>query len=232
MEIKNLVEYQKVDSKLFQLEKQLTQSANKQKCAQLSAIAKESQQKSEKLESQASQIAKEIQNLFAVADQNKLKIKEILGKDLEKLSAEELDSALSLKEKLMQNLVVLDKKATKLAEMANAVLAEFNKTKVAYKNAGEKFKQFKEAYDKEVEDVSPKINELKKELAIIEKNIDKNLLEEYAKRRRDRIFPVLVPLNNRCCGGCHMEVPASSVSKLEREGILVCENCRRIIFKI
>lgn len=230
MDIKKIVEYQRVDSKLFQIERQLSQSVNKQKCAQLSSIARDSQVKSAKLEEQAAQIAKEIQDLFRIADQNKLKIKEILAQDVEKMSAEQIDASLALREKLMQNLAILDKKATKLAELANAVLSDFNKTKVNYKNAGEKYKECKEAYDKEVAAVSPKIQELQSELSKLSKEVDPKLLEEYNKRRHDRIFPVFVSLNDKCCGGCHMEVPASSISKLQKEGMLVCENCRRIIY--
>ena len=231
MDIKKLVEYQKIDSKLFQLEKQINTSPNKQKCIQLSNIAKESQSKSSKLEEQASQIAKEIQDLFKIADQNKFKIKEIMSQNLEKLTSEQIENYIVLKDKLVQNLSIIDKKATKLAEIANSILSEFNKTKLAYKNAGEKYKICKEAYDKEVAEISPKISEYKKELERLSKQVDAKLFDEYKKRRNDKIFPVLVPLNNKSCGGCHMEVPASSISKLEREGILICENCRRIIFK-
>lgn len=231
MEIKNIIEYQKIDTKLFQLERELNQSVNKKKCVELSNIAKDSQIKSAKLEQEASQIAQDIQNLFAIADQNKLKIRQILDQKLEGMTAEQIENSIALKDKLVQNLNIIDKKATKLAESANTVLAEFNKTKTVYKSAGEKYKEYKDAYDKEVLEKSPKIEELKKELKNLEKTIDSKLLEEYNKRRNDKIFPVLVPLNNKSCGGCHMEIPASSLSKLDSDGILTCENCRRIIYK-
>ena len=231
MEIKAILEYQKIDEKVFQLERQLNQSPNKKKCIELSQVAKDSQAKSAKLEEQAAQIAKDIQNLFGIADQNKAKIKQILNQDVEKMTAEQIQNSIEMKDKLVQNLSILDKKATKLAEMANAVLAEFNKTKTLYKNAGEKYKECKDAYDNEVKEINPQIEELKKQLAKLEKDIDKKLLEDYNKRRADKIFPVFVPLHNKSCGGCHMEVPASSISKLESEGVLVCENCRRIIYK-
>ena len=231
MEIKNVLEYQKIDAKLFQIERELNQSVNKKKCSELSAVAKESQIKSAKLEQEASQIAKDIENLFAVADQNKLKIRQILDQNLEKMTPQQIENSLALKDKLVQNLAIIDKKATKLAESANAVLAEFNKTKTIYKSAGEKYKEFKDAYDKQVSEAAPKIEALKSELKKIEKQIDTKLLEDYNKRRADKIFPVFVPLNNKSCGGCHMEVPASSISKLERDGVLTCENCRRIIYK-
>jgi len=231
MEINSILDYQKIDGKIYQLERQLNQSVNKQKCIELSQVAKDSQLKSSKLEQQATQIANDIQNLFSVADQNKAKIKQILSQDVEKMTEEQIKNSIELKDKLVQNLNILDKKATKLAEMANAVLAEFNKTKTLYKNAGEKYKEFKESYDKEAQEINPKIDELKAELVKLEKDIDKKLLEDYKKRRSDRIFPVFVPLSNKSCGGCHMEVPMSSISKLEKEGVLVCENCRRIIYK-
>ena len=231
MDIKKLVEYQKVDSKLFRLERTLAQSENKKKCIELSNIAKDSQNKSAKLEDQASQVAREIQDLFKVADQNKLRIKQIVSQDVNSLTQEQIESSLMIREKLVQNLQILDKKATKLAELANQILAEFNKTKVAYKNAGEKYKICKDAYDKEVAEINPEIEKVKKELSELEKSIDKADIEEYKKKRNDRIFPVLVPLNNKSCGGCHMEIPMSSLSKLDQNGFLVCENCRRIIYK-
>jgi len=231
MDIKNLVEYQKVDTKLFKLERALAQSENKRKCNELTNIARESQARSSKLEDQASQIAKDIQDLFKIADQNKAKIKEIVSQDVTKMTAEQIDASLAMREKLVGNLQLLDKKATQLAEMANQILAEFNKTKIAYKDAGEKYKICKEAYDKELAEINPQIEKVKEELLALEKTIDKNLMEEYKKRRVDRIFPVLVQLNNKSCGGCHMEIPMSSLAKLDANGTLVCENCRRIIYK-
>ena len=230
MDIKKILEYQKLDGKLFQIEKKLNQSENKKKCVELSNVAREAQAKSSKLEQDAASVAKDIEGLFAIADQNKLKIKQILNQNVEKMTEEQIESSLALRDKLLQNLSIIDKKATKLAETANGILSEFNKTKVNYKEAGEKYKTYKDSYDKEVAEASPVIESLKKELNDLEKGIDSKLLEEYKKRRNDRIFPVLVPLNNKCCGGCHMEVPASSLSKLEAEGILTCENCRRIIY--
>ena len=40
MEIKAILEYQKIDEKVFQLERQLNQSPNKKKCIELSQVAK------------------------------------------------------------------------------------------------------------------------------------------------------------------------------------------------
>lgn len=231
MDIKNLVEYQHLDAKLYELEKSLTKSPNRERCVQLSNLAKESQTKSSKLEEQASQVSAEIREMYKQAENDKKKAKSMLDVDVDKLEGAELDKYLSLKESLNQNLSILDKKATKLAENVNTILAEFNKTIKNYNIAKEKYVQAKSAYDKEVAEVNPKIKEIEKELSALAKNIDSTSIEEYKKRRGDKIFPVLVPLNNHSCGGCHMEIPASYISKLEEKGYLICENCRRIIYK-
>lgn len=232
MEIKKLVEYQKVDAKLFELQKNLNKSPNKEKCAQLSSAAKDSQQKSIKLEEQASTVSAELSQLVKQADQIKKRIKSFISKDVEKMSGEDLDVNITQKDALSQELSAIDKKATKLAETVNSILTEFNKTIQIYNMAKSKYVQAKAAYDKEIAEISPKMQALETELKAIEKNIDPSSIEEYKKRRSDKTFPVLVPLSGRACGGCHMEMPISSIAKLEEKGYLVCENCRRIIYNL
>ena len=85
-------------------------------------------------------------------------------------------------------------------------------------------------YDNEVKELEPKQEELRKELEKLSKDIDKEKLEAYLKRRHDKIFPVLVSLNGNACGGCHMELSMAAISKLKETGIHICENCKRIIY--
>ena len=66
----------------------------------------------------------------------------------------------------------------------------------------------------------------------IAKTIDPKLMEQYTKRRKDNIFPVMVPVRDSSCGGCHMELPVSMMNKLKEDGILSCEHCRRIIYNV
>ena len=64
------------------------------------------------------------------------------------------------------------------------------------------------------------------------KAVDPKIMEKYLSLRKDKIFPVFVPLiNNNACGHCRMEISASAVAKLNGEGVLPCEHCRCIIFK-
>ncbi len=227
-----MVEYQKIDTKLFQLEKALAGSQNKKQCEILLNKSKESQNKSASLEKQAETIAREIDQLKKIADLNRAKIYELSKNSAEKMSAEQIEKAMELKEKLSQNLALLDKKVTRLAENVSFILTEFNKAGQFFNACKQKYQQHKKDFDQEVENAQPQINAIKKELSNLEKNVDKELIELYKKKRNDKIFPILVALNNKSCGGCHMEIPASQISKIEEKGTLICENCRRIIYKI
>lgn len=231
MDITKILEYQKLDSELFKLEKALRDNSNKKTASEMSNNAKVAQQHSVGLEKKAGELLAEVDTIRKQFQIQTGKMAQVMAKNVEAMSKEEVELMLSLKDKLSQNLNILDKNLTKLAENVNAVLADFNKTIKTYNIAKEKFTQSKAAYDKDVEAVEPKKIELEKGLFKLEKGIDADLMEKYKKRRSDNLFPVLVPLKGgRSCGGCHMELPAAEVAKLRTNGILSCEHCRRIIY--
>lgn len=230
MDLKNILAYQAEDKKLFDLESQLANDSNKQKCVQLNQTAKASQLKSSQLEEQASLVLKEMNELSKTLDASQKKGEQLLSLNIEKLTKDELDENLAMKDKVAQNLTVLDKRLTKLAENINTILAEFNHTIKSYNVAKEEYQKFKAAYDKKAAELEPKIAELKTHLEGIQKTVEPKLMQTYLAKRNDRIFPVLVKLEGNTCGRCRMELSASAINKLKEDGILVCEHCRRIIY--
>ena len=157
---------------------------------------------------------------------------EYTQKDVEKMNGEEIDHDLTFKDKLSSNLNILDRKITKIAESINTILAEYNKTVKSYNEAKEKYKVCKDAYDKEIAEQEPKMKEIQKKLSALAKDVDSALMEKYNAMRKDKKYPVFVPLlNNNACGHCRMELSASAVAKLNNEGSLTCEHCRCVIYK-
>jgi len=232
MDLTKILEYQKIDGELFALENKLNNSENKRKCIQLTNEAKRSQQQSTLLEERAGEALKELEEAKKVLSQNTKLADALVKKDIEKLSKEEIDNDLSYKDKVSSNLNVLEKRITKIAESINAILAEYNLAVKNYNLAKSKYMVSKEAYDKEAAELQPKIKELEKQLEIARRTISPEILEKYDSVRKDRIFPVFVPLlSGNSCGHCRMEVSASDVAKLERDGVLTCEHCRCVIYK-
>lgn len=234
MDLKNILEYQKIDSELHALELRLARSENKKLCIVLSQSAKDAQLKSTQLETKAGDEMKRLEEAKKKFTQY-LKLTDHLAKqDIEKMTKDEMEQNLTYKKNLSDNLGLLDKEISMIATNINAILGEYNKTRTSYQEAKEKYCASKAAYDKEVLEIEPKKKEIEKKLASFEKNVDPALMQKYKALRGDKIFPVFVPiLNANSCGHCRMQLSASAISKLNREGVLVCENehCRRIIYK-
>ena len=232
MDFNKILEYQKVDGELYALENKLARSENKKKCIALSNLAKEAQAKSSSLEEKANDVLKEFDEARKVLAQNTKLADALAKKDVEKMNKEELEHDLEFKDKISGNLNFLDRKITKIAETINTILAEYNKTVKSYNEAKEKYRVSKIAYDKEVAEIEPQMKEIEKKLAELAKSVEPSLMQKYSSMRKDKRYPVFVPLlNNNSCGHCRMELSASAVAKLNSEGSLSCEHCRCVIIK-
>ena len=194
MEITKILEYQTLDSELFKIEKQLRENKNKQQANQMHENMKNAQLKSIKLEDKAGSLLAEIDKVKKQFKIQEDKMNEFMSKDLTKLSKEELDKLSILKDKLSQNLNILDKNLTSLAESVNAVLSDFNKTIKVFNSSKEQFAKCKAEYDNDVKKVEGVKNEISNKLKALAKNIDNKIMEAYLKRRKENIFPVVVPL--------------------------------------
>lgn len=233
MKIESLLEYQNVDTQLWNLEQKQFCSPHKKKAAELSDIAKKSQAKSAQLEAEAEKLNKDLTEIKQKYEINKKKLDEILASDVEEASQEELNKLLALKNKLAQNLNILEKMLQKCAENINRILSDFNKTKRTFDQARAQFALCKEKLDEEAKALEPEKQKLRKQLENLEKGVDGVLMAEYKKKRQDKIFPVFVPLEGGIrCGRCRMELPKAAISKIKEKGVVTCENehCKRFIY--
>lgn len=230
MDLKNILDYQALDSELFKIERELRENQNKKTASTMHESMKEAQGRSIKLEEKAGSLLAEIEKVKKQFKLQQDKMDEFMSKDLEKLSKEELEKLSSLKDKLAQNLVILERNLTSLAENVNAVLSDFNKTIKTFNSCKEQYAKSKSAYEQDLKAVESQKSEITKKLETLSKGIEPRILEAYQKRRKENIFPVVVPLNNNSCGGCHIELPYANISKLQDEGILTCEHCHRLIY--
>ena len=96
MDLTNLLKYQELDEKLYNVEQRLTKSPARKRAGELSKIAKNAQVKSNELEAEASKVIKEIEDVKVKFEENKKSLQSLLNKDLDKLSMEDLDKITSL----------------------------------------------------------------------------------------------------------------------------------------
>lgn len=232
MKVEKILEYQNLDRQIFNMEKQLKENENKKKANELYENMKNAQARSYKLEERAEQLLGELEKVKKHYQIQENKMKEFLAKSPESLSKDEVNKISQLKDKLSQNIQILEKNLASLAENMNAVLAEFNKAVKLINTSKEEYAKQKQAYDEAVKDNEKEKSAIEKNLQAIAVGIDSKLMEVYLKRRKENLFPVFVALKGNSCGGCHMELPFANLTKLNEEGILPCEHCRRIIYKL
>ena len=74
------------------------------------------------------------------------------------------------------------------------------------------------------------MDEIAKKLAALSKDIPKDLMERYQQKRKEKIFPIIAPLNgDRCI--CGMDFPLAQQGKLAGGNVVECEHCRRFVYK-
>jgi len=231
MKIEKVLEYQNLDREMFNIEKQLKDNENKKKANKLYEDMKNAQARSYKLEEKAEQILTELDKVKKQYQIQEDKMKEFMSKKPENLSKEDVAKLSQLKDRLNQNIQILEKNLASLAESMNAVLSEFNKAIKTINSSKEEYAQHKNAYDEDVKEIDKEKAKIAEKLKALSVDIDAKIMEAYTKRRRENVFPVVVPLKGNSCGGCHVELPFANITKLNEEGILSCEHCRRIIYK-
>lgn len=231
MNIDKMLEYQKLDSEKYKIEKQLKENNNQKMSEQMQEKKQSAINHSVMLEEKAESLFADIEKVKKQFKTQEDKMNEFLAKDLSKMSKEEVEKLTNLTNKLAQNLQILGKNLSTLATNVNAVLLDFNNTRNVFKQAKEGEDKYQLAYEQDLKDVSGKKNEIEKKLEVVAKECDPKLLEAYLKKRKENVFPVLVPLQGNSCGGCHVEMPYISISKIDDAGVLVCEHCRRINYK-
>lgn len=231
MDLKKLLDYQKQDSELIKLERQLYNNEDKKIFNQMINVVKDAQSKSALLEKQAGDLINVYNNLKQTYEEN-IKSANIIGnRKVEEASISDIENIEQVAQTIINNLSILEKKLLQQAERVNSVLIEFEKTRKNYNIARDKYNKHKELYESESQKIEPIIAEKQKEIKKLEEGIEPSILAKYKQRRQDRIFPVFVPCVDKACGGCRMELPSASLSTLKNNGVLECEHCRRIIYE-
>lgn len=227
----NMLEYQKLDGKLIRLQRECDSLTEKETMNKMISFVKDAQNKSLQLEGVSEKLIKEYNVLKEEYDKNFEVIQQIVKVDTSNLDSDAVQENLKKVNFLSSQLFMIERNINILITKINERLKEFEVTKNNALKARARHKEAKEVYDKKVCELQPEIDKLKSELAKAESKVDKSLFTRYTTIKNDGIFPVYVPLKDKLCGGCRMELPSYIVNKLVGEGFIVCEHCRRLIYK-
>ena len=230
MKFDKIMQYQKCDAQAIKLERKLNDSEHKKLYSQMLSVVKDAKNHTAALENKAGELLHSYNQLKNKYKENYDLLDKLTKVDLNKESTENVDKIFEKIAVISNNLNALEKKLMYVAEQVNSTLNDFEQTKKRYGSARNKYNEQKTMYEKEEAEIKPQLEKIYSELKGLEKEVEPKVLSRYKTIRQDKIFPVLVPLMEKSCGGCMMELSYAAQAKLKEQGYLECEHCRRMIY--
>ncbi len=226
-----MLAYQETDKKLKEIETVLsTSDARKQSYVAYKYISGVGDQIA-KLDKKAEGLNAKYQELASAQKEFSEEIK-VIGSDISAIKSESEASFMIKKvDELTANLKKTETELLSLQTAINSVKEEYDQIKINTKKAQESYKIGNAAYNELKDKYKDEIAKINAELDELKKGIDENLLKSYLEKRKDKAFPILVPVNGNRCSACGMELSMKDASDLESGKVIECENCRRLLYK-
>ncbi len=229
--LKEILLYQQKDAALVKLNKELENSNEKKEVNTLVEQVKQAQNKLVSLEADAGNLIAEFEKLKAAYAKKTEKLNSLKKEDFSQKSVEQLREKEAQIKSEIGSLLSLGKDIKNLSIKINQMVANFDKTKNQgvdcknkYKSSLNKFNALEEKDNAERAKILAEMEELKKQ-------VNPKIMTRYQELREDHKFPILVPLTNNCCAICSTPLANARLDILNKDGIVECENCHRIIYQ-
>lgn len=228
--LNELLEYQTVDAELRKIEQEIAASEARKKFVQAKKFMETAGEKLEAQDRRAVELRRTAQGLTVRYKEINDTIKEYASIDENTEDDGQVSFYKRSAQSLADNLRALKGEIQKLISEIEAACDEYKKMKEQtiamqnqYKEYSEKFKEVKNSRAAEVDEIN-------KRLKKIGDKIPAEIMEKYKMKRKERIFPILAPINNDRCI-CGMDFAIAQQSKLSGGNIIECEHCRRFVYK-
>lgn len=228
MELKEILEYQKIDMQIRKIEAEVKNSEDKKKAEQMQAYWKNGQAKLGSLEETSAKLVKlhekAVQTYNDFASKLDAMIKEGEPKTVAEATAqmEKLNSYHSVCMKIERDLESLKGSLEKIVAECDSIRKNMNTAKGNFEVYKKRLGELKQKYE-------PELKSLQAERAKLESKIDPELLAKY-KHKAESKSKVIVECRDNACGGCRMEISGAKLKSLREKGLIECENCGRMIF--
>ncbi len=226
-----ILAYQEIDRKMFALEKEISDSAERKAYIRLKKYLEGASEKLDALEAKAAGLKTEAVELTKnyLAAEETLKDFEHLDELVENGGADiefykkKANSVLEKMRKIKADLASLEKRIKATDEEYKALKQEVKGKQKDYKEASEKFNAYKLSKE-------PQKKEIEGELKAASAGVDEGTLAVYKTKRKEKLFPVIGQLYSGRCPFCSMEPPIAAKNKLSGGGTIECDHCHRVLY--
>lgn len=229
-QITELLKYQQEDAKLLQIEKEVAQSTERKNYTAAKNFLTKAPERLEALDAKAREIAHLLQQL----EKKYKEISETLA-DFDNID-DLLDGGADIS--------FYKKNISQLSDKLHAIKGEIASLTKSVKDADEEYKALKkktiqvqkqyaeylETYKRYKDVKAEEMKTVQKNLDLIAKNIDAEVLKRYQAKRGERIFPILCEVAGGRCSKCGGELSLAGKEKIEAGKYVECDNCHRVLY--
>ncbi len=228
--LNELLEYQIVDGDLRKIEQEIAASEERKKYVQAKKFMESAPEKLEAQDLRAVELRRVAKDLTKRYQEIQETIAEYSAIDENVDDGGDVSFYKRSAQSLADNLRALKGEINKLVAEIESACEEYKKMKQQtiamqkqYKEYSEKYKEVKAKRAEEVKGINDKLKSLSEK-------IPAEILEKYALKRKERIFPILVPLtNDRCI--CGIDTTIGERNQLSGGNVIECQHCHRFIYK-
>ncbi len=228
-QIEQLVELQKVDDAIFAVKKELKQAPKELNDLEQRFAAAEEQRN--KVLDKLTHIQEQQKRLSLEIDDDSVRIKKSKSKLMQVGNTREYHAMMREMDSMEKlNRTREEEKVALLEELQlqNDTLAEIDRTYSALKA---ELEVKREGLQERLDKATAKLAELEQSRANTGSEVPQPVFMRYEFIRRRLEHPVIVPVEEGVCSGCHIAIPPQAFIELQRgQQILSCPNCQRLIY--
>ena len=231
--IEQLLQYQNVDTKLREIETEISQSEERKKAVSAQKFLNSVNDSIALLEKRAEELANKYNESVALYKRLGDEIKEYDDVD-ETDDIEQLGYVKRKAQELNDEIENLANGIEQISREISVVLKEFTQLKSKTKEAKSQYSEFVPKYNALKASKEEEMKKIKAELAKIEKQIPPEEMELYKTKRKDKIFPVLYAVQvfgkKPHCSRCGTEFPMACFDSLKKGSLVECDSCHRLVY--
>lgn len=231
--IDQLLEYQNIDSKLREIETEISQSEERKKAVSAQNFLKSVNDNIALLEKRAEELAgkyNESLSMYKKLDDETKEYDDVDNID----DVEQLGYIRKKAQELNDEIENLANGIEQISREIAAVLKEFSQLKAKTKEAKTQYSEYVPKYNALKASKEDEIKNIKAELVKIEKQIPKEDMELYKAKRKDKIFPILYSVQvfgkKPHCSRCGTEFPMACFESLKKGSLVECDSCHRLVY--
>ncbi len=227
--LKVILDIQEFDIKMIRLMK--LKKARQKELQEIDSLKNDLNQKIEKKEQEIEEFKANISGLEEAIEEVKEKIKKFEAQQDQVKKIEEFNA-------LNQEVSHADRERANLEQKLNTAADELMGEEELFSNLQEARRNTEESSKVLEEEIHANITEITKEGLILKEKrdslvtkADSHIMKVYQRLINNKKDRVVVPINNRCCSGCHIILTAQQENLVRKgERLNFCEHCSRILY--